>query len=166
MVSALICSGQLSLPGNPMCPAEPCKRKEWSDWRRFLGNPRVRVSRMSLPLVMETSSSVSCPRHHRVVEPLLHDSPVRCLLWTCCAIAVASSRTWQCLVASLYPPLAEARLYRQVRLWADGVHQCNLVLATVQGAKESWAVVTDEAPSLQTLWQCHCAFESKNCFSI
>ena len=27
------------------------------------------------------------------------------------------------------------------------------VLATVKGAKESWAVITDEAPSLQTLWQ-------------
>jgi hypothetical protein len=27
------------------------------------------------------------------------------------------------------------------------------VLATVKGAKESWAVLTDEPPSLQTLWQ-------------
>jgi hypothetical protein len=35
----------------------------------------------------------------------------------------------------------------------DGVHRCNLVLATVQGAKDSWAVVTDEPPTLQTLWQ-------------
>jgi hypothetical protein len=47
----------------------------------------------------------------------------------------------------------EARLYRHVGLWVDGVHRCNLVLATVQGAKDSWAVVTDEPPTLQTLWQ-------------
>ncbi len=38
-------------------------------------------------------------------------------------------------------------------MWADGAHRCNLVLATVPGAKDSWAVATDENPSLQTLWQ-------------
>ncbi len=68
----------------------------------------------------------------------------------------------------MYPPLGEARLYKVVRLvgklppathrrnvglWLDGVHRCNLALATVKGAKESWAVATDEAPTLQTLWQ-------------
>ena len=42
---------------------------------------------------------------------------------------------------------------RPVRLGAEGVYRCHLVLATVQGAKDSWAVVTDEPPSLQTLWQ-------------
>ena len=36
-------------------------------------------------------------------------------------------------------------------LWADGTHRANLVLATVKGAKDSWAVITDEVPSLQTL---------------
>ncbi len=55
------------------------------------------------------------------------------------------------VVGALYPPLGAARLYRQVRLWADGTYRCNLVLATVKGAKESWAVVTDEPPSLQTM---------------
>ncbi len=39
-----------------------------------------------------------------------------------------------------------------VGLWADGIHRANLVLATVKGAKDSWAVITDEVPSLQTLW--------------
>ena len=27
-----------------------------------------------------------------------------------------------------------------------------IVLETVKGAKDSWAVITDEVPSLQTLW--------------
>jgi len=49
--------------------------------------------------------------------------------------------------------LGEARLYRQVGLWLDAVHRTNVVLATVKGAKESWAVVTDETPTLATLWQ-------------
>lgn len=57
------------------------------------------------------------------------------------------------MVGALYPPLGHARLYQNVRLWLDGVQRCNLVLATVPGAKESWAVVTDEPPGLQTLWQ-------------
>ena len=38
-------------------------------------------------------------------------------------------------------------------MWADGVHRTNLVLATVSGAADSWAVITDEVPSLQTLHQ-------------
>ena len=37
-------------------------------------------------------------------------------------------------------------------LWADGIHRANLVLATVKGAEDSWAVITDEVPSLQTRW--------------
>lgn len=51
-------------------------------------------------------------------------------------------------VGSIYPPQGEARFYRYVGLWLDGIHRCNLVLATVKGAKESWAVVTDEPPTL------------------
>jgi len=35
----------------------------------------------------------------------------------------------------MYPPLGEAA-YRNVGLWLDGVHRCNLVLATVKGAKD------------------------------
>ena len=76
-------------------------------------------------------------------------------------------RRYPIAVATIYPPLSEARLYKVVRrgklppathrrnvgLWSDGTHRCNLVLASVQGAKESWAVITDEAPTLQTLWQ-------------
>ena len=71
-----------------------------------------------------------------------------------CDVLLHGASKYPRVVGSLYPTLGEARLYRQVRLWADGTYRCNLVLATVQGAQESWiAVVTDESPSLQTLWQ-------------
>lgn len=43
--------------------------------------------------------------------------------------------------------------YKQIGLWEDGTHRCNLVLANPAVADEPWAVVTDETPSLQTLWQ-------------
>ena len=55
-------------------------------------------------------------------------------------------------VGKLYPPMNQAKLLHNVGLWADGIHRANLVLATVKGAKDSWAVITDEVPSLQTLW--------------
>lgn len=49
-------------------------------------------------------------------------------------------------------------------MWQDGFHRCNLVLATVKGAKESWAVITDETPSLQTLWQYALRFRVEELF--
>ena len=55
-------------------------------------------------------------------------------------------------VGKLYPSMNQAKLLNNVGLWADGIHRANLVLATVKGAKDSWAVITDEVPSLQTLW--------------
>jgi len=55
-------------------------------------------------------------------------------------------------------------LYRQVALWVDGVHRCNLVLVTVKGAKDSWAVATDEAPMLQILWQYALRFQVEELF--
>ena len=54
-------------------------------------------------------------------------------------------------VGKLYPPMNQAKLFKNVGLWADGLHRANLVLATVKGAKDAWAVITDEEPSLQTL---------------
>ena len=68
-------------------------------------------------------------------------------------------------VGKLYPLVNQAQLLTRafrgklppktsltnVGLWADGFHRTNLVLATVTGAKDSWAVITDEPPSLQTL---------------
>lgn len=73
-------------------------------------------------------------------------------------------RRYPATVGSIYPPLGEARLYRHVGLWADGMHRCNLVLATVVGAKDSWAVVTDETPTLQTLWQYALRFRVEELF--
>jgi hypothetical protein len=55
-------------------------------------------------------------------------------------------------VGKLYPAMNQAKLLTNVGLWADGIYRANLVLATVKGAKDSWAVITDEEPSLQTLW--------------
>ena len=56
-------------------------------------------------------------------------------------------------VKKLFPPRGEAIFYRGIGLWREGCHHCNLVLATVDGATEPWAVITDEAPTLQTLWR-------------
>lgn len=70
-----------------------------------------------------------------------------------CDVLLHGTRRYPTAVCSLYPLVGEARFYRNVGLWQDSIHRCNLVLATVKGAKESWAVITDEAPSLQTLWQ-------------
>jgi hypothetical protein len=68
------------------------------------------------------------------------------------------------VVGKLYPPLNEARRYTNIRLWADGKHQTNLILATVKGAKDSWAVITDETPSLNTLWQYALRFRIEELF--
>lgn len=76
-----------------------------------------------------------------------------CLRLPCDVMLHGPRRYCPIAISSLYPPLGEARFYRNVGLWLDGIHRCNLVLATVQGAKESWAVITDEPPTLQTLWQ-------------
>lgn len=63
-----------------------------------------------------------------------------------CDVLLHGAKRYPTAVGSLYPPLGEACLYRRVGLWTDGTHRSNLVLATVKGAKESWAVITDEAP--------------------
>jgi len=76
-----------------------------------------------------------------------------CLRIPCDVLLHGPRRYCPIAVSSLYPPLGEAKFSRNVGLWSDGINRCNLVLATVQGAKESWAVITDEQPTLQTLWQ-------------
>ena len=81
-----------------------------------------------------------------------------------CDVLLHGPSKYPTVVSALYLPLGAARLYRQVRLWADGTYRCNLVLATVKGAKESWAVVTDEPPSLQTLWQYALRFRVEELF--
>lgn len=81
-----------------------------------------------------------------------------------CDVLLHGPRRYPTMVGSMYPPLGQASLYRHVGLWLDGVHRCNLVLATVQGAKESWAVITDESPTLQTLWQYALRFRVEELF--
>jgi hypothetical protein len=36
---------------------------------------------------------------------------------------------------------------------SNGLHRTNLVIAQASLAQEAWAVITDEEPSLDTLWQ-------------
>jgi hypothetical protein len=83
-----------------------------------------------------------------------------------CDVLLQGASKYPRRVGELYPPLGEARLYRQVRLWADQVYCCNLVLATVQGAKESWVVVTMSLPPCKPCGNMHSGFGSKNCFWI
>ena len=81
-----------------------------------------------------------------------------------CDVLIHTSRRYPLMVGTLFPPFGEARLYQNVGLWQDGNHRCNLVLATVKGAKEAWAVVTDEPPSLPTLWQYALRFRVEELF--
>ena len=98
MVSALIYSGQLSLPAwEPYVPSRAKKAQSVERrWRRFLGNGRVRVSRMYVPLVV---AALSGWKPHRLYIALdttvlwdraLHDSPVGGVLWSCGSVLVAS----------------------------------------------------------------------------
>ncbi len=67
-------------------------------------------------------------------------------------------------VSYLWPPLGEAIFYHNVGLWQDGKYHCNLVQALVKGVKEPWAVITDETPTLQTLWQYSLRFRVEELF--
>lgn len=81
-----------------------------------------------------------------------------------CDVLLQGASRYPTTVGALYPRLGEACLIRNVGLWADGTHRCNLVLATVSGAKDSWAVATDEPPTLQTLWQYALRFQIEELF--
>jgi hypothetical protein len=81
-----------------------------------------------------------------------------------CDVQVQGPRRLPMDIGQLYPPLNETRNYRNVRLWADATHQTHRVLATVSGASESWAVITDESPSLNILWQYALRFRVEELF--
>ncbi len=55
-------------------------------------------------------------------------------------------------------------MYHNVGLWLDGQCRSNFILANVKGAKEPWAVITDENPTLQTLWQYALRFRIEELF--
>ena len=226
MVSALIGSGQLNLAAwEAYVPTRAQKAQSTERrWQRFMGNARIRVEALYLPLVMAALSGWQSQRVYLALDTtvlwdrycMIHLSVVCCgraipLLWRVldhnsatvafgeyqgilrkarwllrhhpdvmlladrgfanhelmkwlrhspwhyavrlpCDVLLQGASRYPRTVGSLYPPLSEACLYRQIALWADGAHRCNLVLATVPGAKDSWAVATDENPSLQTLW--------------
>lgn len=64
----------------------------------------------------------------------------------------------------LWPPVNQATFYHKVRLWREAVLKVNLVVANHQGADEPWAVITDEPPTLETLWQYALRFRLEELF--
>lgn len=104
MVSALVCSGQLSLPAwEPYVPSRATKAQSVERrWQRFMNNARIRVERLYVPLVLASLSGWKAHRLYLAMDTTvlwdraLHDSPVRGLLWTGSAVVVASARTRQC----------------------------------------------------------------------
>lgn len=101
MVSALICSGQLSLPAwEPFVLSRAQKAQSMERrWRRFLGcgadssESAVCAIGVSCLKRLATPSTVSGLRHYRAVESLLHETQVGRLLWASYPAPVASVRT-------------------------------------------------------------------------
>ncbi len=87
-----------------------------------------------------------------------------------CDVMIHGARRHPIELKYLTPPQAQrtcphvAILYHHVGLWLDGEYRCNLVLANVRGVREPWAVITNEKPSLQTLWQYGLRFRVEELF--
>jgi hypothetical protein len=81
-----------------------------------------------------------------------------------CDVLVSGPLKCAVEVRRLCPPVTEAKLYHNVRLWSEAVLQVNLVLAYPQGVEEPWAVMTDERPTLETLWQYALRFRLEELF--
>lgn len=81
-----------------------------------------------------------------------------------CDVTIHGARKHPIELKYLYPPKSEATFYHHVGLWLDGKCRSNFVLANVKGAKEPWAVITDENPTLQTLWQYALRFRIEELF--
>lgn len=74
-------------------------------------------------------------------------------------------RRWSaCPVSGLRTVRGEAKMYHQVRLWESGIETVNLALAYPEKVAEPWAVITDETPTLQTLWQYGLRFRVEELF--
>lgn len=67
-------------------------------------------------------------------------------------------------VSELFPPRQEAVFYKNVRIWEDAQLQVHLALASVPAAKDKWAIITDEPPSLDTFWQYGLRFRIEHLF--
>ncbi len=81
-----------------------------------------------------------------------------------CDVLVSGPLRRAVAVRSLWPSLNQARLYHHVRLWSEAVLKVNLVLAYPKGVDEPWAVITDERPTLETLWQYALRFRLEELF--
>ncbi len=81
-----------------------------------------------------------------------------------CDVFIHGARRHPIELKYLYPPKSEAILDHNVGLWLDGKCKSNLVLANVKGVKEPWAVITDEEPTLQTIWQYGMRFRIEELF--
>lgn len=101
--------------------------------------------------------------NHELVNWLQNSSWHYCLRLPC-DVTLHGVRKHPIELKYLWPKKAEAVLYHNVGLWLDGEHRCNIVLANVRGVKEPWAVITDENPSLQTLWQYGLRFRVEELF--
>jgi len=67
-------------------------------------------------------------------------------------------------IQELYPPKREVVFYQQVGLWQDGLLKANLALASAPGAKDRWAIITDEPLSLDVFWQYGLRFRTEHLF--
>lgn len=81
-----------------------------------------------------------------------------------CDVAIHGPYRHPVEVRHLWPSKGEARLLTDVRLWTAGLYRSNLALANVRGAREPWAVITDEPPSLQTFHQYSLRFDVEELF--
>ena len=81
-----------------------------------------------------------------------------------CDVTIHGARKHPIELKYFCPSKSEAVLYHHVGLWLDGECRTNLVFANVKGVKEPWAVITDENPTLQTLWQYALRFRIEELF--
>ena len=81
-----------------------------------------------------------------------------------CDVTIHRARKYPIELKYLCPSKSEAILYHDIGLWLDGECHSNLILANVKGAKEPWAIITDEDPTLQTLWQYALRFRIEELF--
>lgn len=81
-----------------------------------------------------------------------------------CDVYLHGARRSPIQLRYLWPPKGEATFYHNVGLWLEGKYRSNIVLASVRGVKEPWAVITDEQPSLETLWQYGLRFRVEELF--
>lgn len=238
MINGLICSGRISLSEwECYIPSRATKAQSVERrWQRFVGNHRIRVRSLYVPLVMgalknwksqrlylaldttmlwnqfciihvslvcggravpflwkvleHKSSTVAFVEYklmlrlaekllsghadimlladrgfanHELVDWLQNSTWHYCLRLPC-DVNLHGVRKRPIELKYLWPKKAEACLYYDVGLWLDGKYRCNIILANVRGVQEPWAVITDENPSLQTLWQYGMRFRIEELF--